>query len=202
MKRKLTIITTILLFCTTISAQTKDEELQYANYYIQHGQFEEALTICNKYPNDAKALIVKYACYSTQGEDQKAFLCAKQSAQIGSFPFAMQIVGSAYQYGMGTPVDYVQAIKYFELLLKSEQENDYFKGLAFLNIAVSYYHLGYANTAAYWLDQYNVLYAHATPNVQAQLMQKEHFCEDIIPLIKGDKTKTTFSIEDINIIKL
>ena len=76
------------------------------------------------------------------------------------------------------------------------------KGIAFLNIAVSYYHLDYANTAAYWLDQYNVLYAHATTDVQAQLKQKEHICEDIIPSIKGDTTKTTFSIEDINIIKL
>lgn len=197
MKRKLTIIATILLFCATISAQTKDEELKYANYYIQQGQYDKALAICDKYPNDAKALVVKYACYATQGDERKAFLCAKQSAQLG-FSLAMQIVGYAYQYGMGTPVDYVQAIKYFELLLKSEQEDDYFKGIAFLNIAVSYYHLDYANTAAYWLDQYNVLYAHATTDVQAQLKQKEHICEDIIPSIKGDITKTTFSIEDIN----
>ena len=197
MKRKLTIIATILLFCATISAQTKDEELKYANYYIQQGQFDKALAICDKYPNDAKALVVKYACYTTQGDEKKAFLCAKQSAQLG-FSFAMQIVGYAYQYGMGTPVDYVQAIKYFELLLKSEQGDDYFKGIAFLNIAVSYYHLDYANTAAYWLDQYNVLYAHATTDVRAQLKQKEHICEDIIPSIKGDITKTTFSIEDIN----
>lgn len=197
MKRKLTIIAMILLFCATISAQTKDEELQYANYYIQHGQYDKALAICDKYPNDAKALVVKYACYTTQGDEKKAFLCAKQSAQLG-FSLAMQIVGYAYQLGIGTPIDYVQAIKYFEQLLKLEQENDYFRGVAMLNIAVSYYHLGYANTAAYWLNQYNIMYAHASADVQFQLKQKETLCSDIIPLIKGDKNQTTFSIEDLN----
>lgn len=197
MKRKLTIIATILLFCATISAQTKDEELQYANYYIQHGQFDEALAICDKYPNDAKALMVKYACYSTQGNEKTAFLCAKQSAQLGGFSFATLVVGYAYQLGLGTPIDHVQAIKYFELLLKLEPENDYFKGIAMLNIAISYYFLDYANTAAYWLNQYNIMYAHASADVQSQLKQKETLCSDIIPLIKGDKNQTTFSIEDI-----
>ena len=199
--KTLKMLVTMLFLTTavTVNAQTRQADLQHAGELIKQGRHAEALAICDKYPEDATANIVKYLSYTEQKDVKSAFKYAYKAACKG-MPFAMQIVALAYSSdgSFGCEPDAVQAIYWFSHCAVSP-ENDLMFLTALIYIAHNYALLGYYDTAAYWLKQYDSFYPQTdTVTKDALTTRLAILDEELLQTArtKGNPTKSTFTTQE------